>query len=157
MSSVRRFQSRNVTPNLAPLVDVVMVILIFFMLGTSFAVSEGLLPTRLATEGETGAAPPAFAPAVRIALSQETSDDRCRISVMGQPLPDGSFNALQSYLRSKRAQGADPRGRLIIAASPTVRYQSVIAALDACVRAGFKNVQFAVGGGAGAGTPPAGR
>ena len=34
-------------PNLAPMVDVVMVILIFFMLGTTFAISEGVLPTRL--------------------------------------------------------------------------------------------------------------
>lgn len=145
MYSFRRFQPRSGTPNLAPLVDVVMVILIFFMMGTSFAISEGVLPTRLPSDAGPAAGPPSFAPGVRIALSPGTSTDRCRIEVTGQGMTSDSFDALSDFLKRKLSQGADPQGRIVIAAAPAVRYQFVISTLDACVRAGFRNVQFAVG------------
>jgi biopolymer transport protein ExbD len=157
MESRGRRPPRATTPNLAPLVDVVMVILIFFMLGTSFVLREGLLPTRLPTDQADGGTDPTFVPVVRIALTPGPTPERCEISVLGHSLPDGSFDALQGFLRNRRVRGADPQGRIIIAASPTVLYQSVISAVDACVRAGFKNVQFAVSAGPVAGTAAPGR
>lgn len=145
MSVFNQFRPRSGMPNLAPLVDVVMVILIFFMMGTSFAISEGVLPTRLPTDASPAAGPPAFTPGVRIVLSPGPSTDRCRIEVAGQGMTSDSFDALNDFLSRKLRQGADPGGRIVIAASPSVRYQFVISTLDACVRAGFRNVQFAVG------------
>lgn len=147
---------RGITPNLAPLVDVVMVILIFFMLGTSFAASEGLLPTQLPTLGGVLAGPPSISPVVRIALAPSSRIDQCRIEVAGWSLPAETFDGLHDFLRGKIAAGADPHGRIVIAARPAVKYEFVIAALDACVRAGFKNVQFAING-EGTGGPAASR
>src|SRR5215470_1465189 len=155
MVVANRFRSRSSAPNLAPLVDVVMVILIFFMLGTSFAMSEGILPTRVGAD--SGGGRPAIAPVVRIGLSRGASAERCRIEVMGQVLAGESFDGLRDYLSAKRSQGADPQGRILIAAAPGVRYQFVVSALDACVKAGFRNVQFAVATGMAAGTAAAGR
>lgn len=132
-------------PNLAPMVDVVMVILVFFMLGTTFAMSEGILPTQLPKEiGPGGGAAVVIVPTVRIALLEQPGSSTCRVLVMDQALPDGSFEALAQFLRGKLTQGADPTAPVLIAAGGGVEYQHVISAMDACVRAGFRNIQFAV-------------
>lgn len=132
-------------PNLAPMIDVVMVILIFFMLGTSFATSEGALRSQLPAQvGPGGGARIQFVPAVRVDLQPEEGGTGCRVIVMGQQLSDRSFAALTSFLAARVSQGADPTGRVLISADPRLRYQHVISAMDACLRAGFVNVQFAV-------------
>lgn len=135
-------------PNLAPMVDVVMVILIFFMLGTTFAVFEGVLPTQLPSQiGPGGAATVTILPTVRIAL-MDAGESQCRIVVGGSPSPLPGFEALAGFLRERIAAGADPAGRVLIEADPAVQYQQVVSAMDACVRAGFGNIQFSVSGAA---------
>lgn len=133
-------------PNLAPMVDVVMVILIFFMLGTSFAVSEGVLrtqlPSQLGTEG--GAGVPVI-PLARIELRKQEGREHCEILVMGQPLRESSSEALFELLDEKRRAGADAAGRILVMSDPDVRYSDVIAAMDACHRAGLSNVQLIIG------------
>ncbi|MBN2559430.1 MAG: biopolymer transporter ExbD [Phycisphaerae bacterium] len=136
-------------PNLAPMVDVIMVILIFFMLGTSFAISEGVLPTQLPSQiGPGGGATVTIMPVVRIGLLEQEGGLGCRIVVMERELSENSFEALSAFLAAKLAAGADPTGRVLIGAEPGVQYQHVISAMDACVRAGFSNIQFSVGGSA---------
>jgi len=139
-------------PNLAPMVDVVMVILIFFMLGTTFAFSEGMLPTQLPSEvGPGGGAAVSIVPAVRIALSEATDGRGCRIAVMGRELAVQSFDALAAFMKEKRVAGADPQAAVLISADGDIEYQEVISAMDACVRAGFSNIQFSVGSAAAVG------
>lgn len=135
-------------PNLAPMVDVVMVILIFFMLGTTFAVFEGVLPTQLPSQiGPGGAASVTILPTVRIALLEE-GDGPCRIVVIGAASAMPDFEALAGFLRERILAGADPEGRVLIEAESGVQYQQVVSAMDACVRAGFSNIQFSVSGAA---------
>lgn len=137
---------RTSIPNLAPMVDVVMVILIFFMLGAGFALSEGVLSTRLPTQiGPGGAARVWIVPTVRIALMQRP-DGGADILVMGKPLSENTPEALEALLRSKIEAGADPNGNVLVAPDPLVRYEQVIAVLDACHRAGMSRVQIAVAG-----------
>lgn len=136
-------------PNLAPMVDVVMVILIFFMLGTSFALSEGVLPSQLPAQmGPGGAASISVVPQVRIALVQPAEGGAARILVMGKELSENSFDALRAFLLVKVEAGADPTGRVLLSVDPTIRYEEVVYAMDACVRAGMPNVQLVVGPGA---------
>lgn len=144
---LRRFQQHRAgIPNLAPMVDVVMVILIFFMLGTNFAASEGILSTQLPTQlGPGGGSSVAIIPQVRIALVREAGDEGCRILVIGRELSENSFEALAAYLTEKREAGADPTGRILLSADPDVRYEDVVAAMDACLRAGMPNIQLGVG------------
>jgi len=129
-------------PNLAPMVDVVMVILIFFMLGTSFVMSEGILPTQLPTQvGPGGGASVAIVPEVRIAL-RTSGDATYRIYVMDQPVDDNRFDTLAAMLNARRQAGASETSPVSISADPDIAYEHVIAALDACARAGFKNLRF---------------
>lgn len=132
-------------PNLAPMVDVVMVILIFFMLGTTFAAFEGVLPTRLpANVGPGGSAKVAIVPMIRIALLGPLEFGFPGIRVMDHELRENSFAALGELLRGKAAAGADTESPVLLAADPDVAYQHVISAMDACVQAGFGNIQFSV-------------
>jgi biopolymer transport protein ExbD len=133
-------------PNLAPMVDVVMVILIFFMLGTGFATPEGVLPTRLPTQvGPGGGARVSVVPIVRIELRD--SPEGLRILVMGQALAESSFEALTSLLTDRKNAGADAAGRVLLWSAPAVRFENVISAMDACNRAGFPNLELVIGGG----------
>jgi biopolymer transport protein ExbD len=131
-------------PNLAPMVDVTMVILIFFMLGTTFAISEGILPLQLPSQvGPGGGAAITIVPSVRIALFEQPGAT-CKIVVMDRALERNSFEELAGFLREKRVAGADAASPVLIAAEGGVQYQDVISAMDACVRAGFSNIQFSV-------------
>ncbi len=148
MSRLRnpRFSRINV-PNLAPMVDVVMVILIFFMLGAGFAIPEGVLPTQLPKQiGPGGGAGISIVPVVRIELLD--SPGGLRIQVMGRPLAEHSIDALLQFLIERKEAGADPAGRVLLASDPGVRYEHVIAAMDACTRSGFTNIELVIGGGA---------
>ncbi len=146
MSPRRGFSpTLNYAPNLASMVDVTMVILIFFMLGTSVNISEGVLPTELPSRvGPGGDSEINVVPTVQIALMESTDPPGCRIIVMERELVQNTFASLSAFLRERIAAGADPKGRVLIGAEPGVAYQNVISAMDACVRAGFSNIQFSV-------------
>jgi biopolymer transport protein ExbD len=133
-------------PNLAPMVDVIMVLLVFFLLGTSLdLVKQGILQTELdPSSGPGGAQSVQINPLIRIALGDLQDGASASIQVMDTPLPDGDFQRLHAYLRERRQAGADPLNPVVIGAETNVRWKYVVSAMDAAVRAGFKNVQFAV-------------
>lgn len=133
-------------PNLAPMVDVIMVLLVFFMLGASFnLLREGALATELDPRSGPGpgAAIEVF-PVVKIALEAVEAGAGCNIYVMGEPVEGNSFANLHRFLRGRVEAGADPLSPVVIGAQGKVRWRFVVAAMDAAVRAGFKNVQFSV-------------
>lgn len=133
-------------PNLAPMVDVIMVLLVFFMLGASFnLVREGALTTELdPRSGPREGVAIEIIPSVKIALEDVGLGEDCRIYVMGSPIEPNTFEELHTLLAGRLAAGADPGNPVVIGAQGTVRWRFVIAAMDAAVRAGFNNVQFAV-------------
>jgi biopolymer transport protein ExbD len=132
-------------PNLAPMVDVIMVLLVFFLLGASLdLVTQGVLQTELDPRSGPGAgAGVTIIPQVTITL-EKAEDDGALIRVMGEILPDNSAGGLRAYLAARRAAGADPDNVVVIGAASAVRWRHVIAAMDAAVQAGFRNIQFAV-------------
>ncbi len=145
--------TRSYAPNLAPMVDVTMVILIFFMLGARLVVEEGALPTELPSQvGPGGGSSITIIPTVRITLI-ETAQGGCQIFLMGSEIPGASFTTLQSILKQRIDEGANAEGRVLIEAGPDVEYQYVVSAMDACVGSGFQNIRFAVSGISGQGSP----
>lgn len=138
-------------PNLAPMVDVIMVILIFFILGASLELTkEGALQTELDPRSGPGeGAAIEIIPTVKIALEEIAAGDGCNIYVMGEPLAGNSFEHLRAFLAQRKRAGADATNPVVIAAQPAVRWHNVISAMDAAVRAGFGNVQFSVSLGGG--------
>lgn len=133
-------------PNLAPMVDIIMVLLVFFMLGASLnLIQEGALEVELDPRSGPGAgAAVELIPAVKIGLEDVNAGAACRIFVMGAPLGGDGFDALKKYLVERRAHGADPTNPVVIGAQSGVRWKFVIRAMDTAVDAGFANVQFAV-------------
>lgn len=133
-------------PNLAPMVDIIMCLLIYFMLGASLSLNaEGVLQTEL--DDRSGPAKGEHVqvnPVVRIGLEDVDEGRTCTVYVMDDVLGDGAFEKLRVFMQQRRQLGADPSNPVIIGATGTVRYKYLISAFDACVRAGFKNVQFSV-------------
>ena len=142
----QRLPLAETIPNLAPMVDVIMVLLIFFLLGASFnLLNEGMLKTELDPRSGPGAgAAVEITPRVRIVLTDVRDGESAAIAVMDQRLGVGDFNALFLLLLERRDAGADTENPVVIASEPGVRWDFVIQALDAAVRAGFENVQFSV-------------
>ena len=132
-------------PNLAPLVDVIMVLLIFFMLGATFALNkEGVLQTELdQRSGPEKGEQIEINPSIRIGLEDVDNGASCNIYVMDTALGD-SFKELREFMDTRRMAGADVTNSVVIGAQGSVRYKYIIAAFDSCVLAGFRNVQFAV-------------
>ncbi len=133
-------------PNLAPMVDIIMCLLIYFMLsGALYLNREGVLQTELdPRSGPAAGEKVQVNPVVKIGLEDVNDGKACNIWVLDEMLGENKFDELRSYMAQRRAAGADPGNPVIIGAIGSVRYRFVISAFDACVRAGFKNVQFAV-------------
>lgn len=138
--------ARECVPNLAPMVDVIMVLLIFFLLGASLdLIKQGILQTELDPGSGPGAGEAVqLNPLIRVALEDVGGGESVNIYVMEEPLEENSFDGLLAFLKARRRAGADPDNMVVIGAETTVRWRHVVKAMDAAVQAGFKNVQFAV-------------
>jgi biopolymer transport protein ExbD len=128
------------------MVDIIMVLLIYFMLGTSLQLTtEGVLQTDLDTRsGPSGNEQVQINPTIRIGLEDIDDGQSCDIYVMEDTLPSNTFPALRDFLKRRRSLGADAQNPVVIGAQGKVRYKYIIKAFDACVQAGFSNVQFMV-------------
>lgn len=138
--------SAEVVPNLAPMVDVIMVLLVFFLLGTSLEIARhGALQTELdPSSGPAAGQAVEIKPRIRVGLTDLDAGKGVTIHVMDEVLGENDFEALKHFLELRRQAGADPLNPLVIGAETTVRWQFVVSAMDAVVQAGFRNVQFAV-------------
>ena len=134
-------------PNLAPMVDVIMVLLVFFLLGASLDIAkQGILQTELDPRSgpAAGQAVEVQSLMLRIALGDVNQGESASINVMDQQLPDGDFDGLFRLLEARRQAGFDAANPVVIGAETTVRWKFVVRAMDAAVRARFSNIQFAV-------------
>jgi biopolymer transport protein ExbD len=133
-------------PNLAPMVDVIMVLLVFFLLGATLQLAEqGVLQTEL----DPGSGPNPgqgvqINPRIVIALQTLREGDAANVALNDDVLGENAFDRLQELLESRRRAGADVENPVAIGADTNVRWRFVVNAMDAAVQAGFKNIQFAV-------------
>ena len=145
------YERHHTGPNMTPMVDVVMVILIFFMASTVILGPELLLATGLEPADEPRAAgDPRFAierPAFEIELSVREG----LVVVTGLGVIDGELSSLGEAARSlardlgmgDRASGtaaSDGGVRMIIAPADTVPYEAVVRVQDLLRDAGFEEI-----------------
>ena len=129
-------------PNMTPMVDVVMVILIFFMASATFAGGEWFLKTGIPREGSgrsgaQGADPLALPPArFEIALAVENG----RTFVRGQGVGECELTELPERLKQLTATAPADEVVLIIRPEATVPYPDVVRAHDAAARAGISRI-----------------
>lgn len=146
LSSLRREPSGDRIPNLAPMVDVIMVLLVFFMLGASLQITrESALGTELdPRSGPGGGAAIEIVSSVKIAIEHQDAAPGFRLFVQGREVEGNTFAALEQFMHERRLAGADPTNPVIVGAQGGVRWKFVVAAMDAAIRAGYRDVQFAV-------------
>lgn len=137
-------------PNMTPLVDVVMVILIFLMLVGTF-VAEKLLAQKSAVTPVASSASVAPDPTtmpeepIFIRIEMATADRFiARIDRFQADTPDAVRDRLAGLLDSMKSIGRDVDSiAVVIAPASDVKYRFVIEVYDATLQAGFEKVSFA--------------
>lgn len=129
-------------PNMTPMVDVVLVILIFFMTGSTLLGPEWFLSTAVPRirEGPAPAADPFALPPARFEITLSV-DAAGRTVAGGLGLQNVSPDALAEPLRTLAADGADLI--VLIRPAPDVPYRDVVHVHDLCTLAGVEHVGIA--------------
>ena len=131
---LRRPRREEPDINLTPLIDVVFLLLIFFMVSTTFDRDAELsieLPEATAEPVERDA------DAVEVSI-----DGQGRLYVNGRQLVNTQVATVKLALSKLAGTGTPPP--LIISADASTPYQSVIAVMDAARQLGFVNLSFPV-------------
>jgi len=128
----RRQQRDEVSVNLTPLIDVVFLLLIFFMVSTTFTRETRLDITLPEASGSPAA---------------ETDDSvevvvgaTGRYSVNGQFLTDNNVETLRSVLLRQAEKGTDLP--FTITADAEASHQAVVRVMDVAGRIGFTNIHI---------------
>ncbi len=135
-------KAAHVGPNMTPMVDVVMCILIFFMLGSSFAVTSMYLSNAtpaIDKKGLGNVAADSALPATQFDIEVKRVAGSTKVAAFGVMVED--LDQLPAFLTEKRKSMSDDV-QIFILPSRHVSWQDVITVYDACVKARFKNVAF---------------
>ena len=131
---LRRTERDDAPINLTPLIDVVFLLLIFFMVSTTFQHRSELnieLPEASAERPEREADP------VEVSIDAEG-----RFYLNGRPLADTRVAGVRAALQALAA--VPPVPPLVISADAATPYQAVITVMDAAGQAGFVNLALPV-------------
>ncbi|MEI8194414.1 MAG: biopolymer transporter ExbD [Phycisphaerae bacterium] len=145
--------SLHVGPNMTPMVDIVMCILIFFMLGSSFAIQEWYLNHVPAVLFSGGSPKLDKLPALQTRIVLRRVGASTKVSAFGSTLegidslsPTAGGRAqvddIRDLLVSKRAQ-LNRDVQIIVAPERNVPYQDVITIYSLCLKAQYEKVTFA--------------
>ena len=128
----RRHRREEVTVNLTPLIDVVFLLLIFFMVSTTFTRETQLSIDLPEAQGEVS----------------ETAEEQIEIlidesghyRVNGQGLVDGRMRTLQAAIY--KISAGDTTMPMIITADAQAAHQDVVRAMDAAGQMGFVHLSI---------------
>jgi len=141
----RRGGSLTLSLNLTPMIDVVFLLIFFFLTVSRFGASEGMLPARLPARGAVPAAEvprtPIYvrlvAPAQPGGLARVTID---RFQVT--PIPLAALLAKLASIRDE-VPGFDGNTPVILVAGDEVPWDDVVNAYNAAIAAEYRKVLFA--------------
>lgn len=119
--------------NLTSLIDVVLLLLVFFMVTTSF-VREAEIAIRLPEGGEEGSASPA-SEGVEVSVTAQG-----RYLINGRGLVDSRSDTLRAALRRVKDEAIDDQ--LVIYADGNASHQAVVTVMDAAARTGYVDVRI---------------
>lgn len=120
--------------NLTPLIDVVLLLVVFFMLSSTF-IEEGRVRVRLPEASSVPVTRERSEPIV-VAVTQQG-----RYIVNGRELINSSAETLRAAL--VREAGTDRSMRVTVRADARATHQSVITAMDVLGRLGFSEIAIA--------------
>ncbi len=148
--------SRDFGPNMTPMVDVVMVILIFFMAGSSILGPEWFIGARVEEEqqraegnqsNETPADDP-FAldlPPTRVLVELSRGPDGSTL-VSGLNIQRATLDDLANRLEELRATGVTSTLEIVVQPSAETAYQDVIRAYELCAQSSPRSASLARSG-----------
>ncbi|RMD68944.1 MAG: biopolymer transporter ExbD [Gammaproteobacteria bacterium] len=116
---------------LTPLIDVVFLLLIFFMVSTTF-VRRAELQVELPKATAEGA--------VKEKALEVLIDAQGRYSIEGRPLPAADVSTLKAAIKEAMGKGKRP---LVISADAQTPHQAVVTALDAARQLGITRLSIA--------------
>jgi biopolymer transport protein ExbD len=119
--------------NLIPFIDILLVVLIFLMLTTTFQQTTALQVRLPVANNE---APPKHPTEIVVTVGADG-----RVAVNDRVLSDGGMDTLVQALRASQAGIDDPM--LVIRADAAATHQSVIHVMDAARQAGLTQITFA--------------
>lgn len=119
-------------PNLTPLIDVVFLLLIFFMVSTSFSRETRLLVTLPKASGERVSS----VEAIEVLVTREGN-----YAINGRQLVSSDASSLIRGLELE--SGGDSSRSLVLVADAQAAHQSVVTAMEAIGQAGFANMSIA--------------
>jgi len=128
----RKRKAEELDVNMTPLIDVVFLLLIFFMVSTTFDRQSELNIELPQASGE-----------ISESKAQEIEifiDSRGRFSINGDQLMNNQTDTLLRVLRETAGSDKDPR--IIINADKNATHQTVMTAMDASRQAGFLHITF---------------
>jgi len=125
----RSGQSDTVELNMAPLIDMIFILLIFFLVATSFVKESGVEVMR---------------PLAQTAEARDKTNLIIAVTVDGEVYVEKrpiDIRSVRSYM--ERFLSETPQGTVVITADTASMTGIVIQVLDACRQAGVKNVSVA--------------
>ncbi|WP_257265916.1 biopolymer transporter ExbD [Endozoicomonas sp. ONNA2] len=132
MNFRRQINPQEVSINLTPLIDVVFLLLIFFMVSTTFTRETHLAINLPESSGAVLQQQPE-----QIEITISKSGD---FAVDGQALVNGQLDTLKRVL--DKVSLGDNKVPLIITADANTPYQAVVTAMDAAGQLGFTNLSM---------------
>lgn len=127
---------------LTSMIDIVFLLLVFFVITASFVEDEGSILVTLPGNTSDTAHSPEIKPTV-ILLQLVSAGDGVgyTLTANGQAI-DGGATALYDYLQQRTAADVKHADRVDIKPSGDVRWQHVVNVYNACVRAELETVGF---------------
>lgn len=125
----RRMRGRGSEINMTPLIDMVFILLIFFIVTTSFVRESGVEVER---------------PAAQSAESKETANVLIGLTRDGQVFAEGrplDIRSVRAYM--ERFLSEMPEGSVVIVADKDSMTGAAVQVLDQCRLAGVKNISIA--------------
>ncbi len=139
-------------PNMTPLVDVVMVILIFLMLAGSFGSGEHYMVSSVPIHASGGGGvppPPGWTPPVLVEIRVGTDGQAFMPSNPQKPVAhvDQVYKELSDTMAKFRADGKTVKDvEVVLRPSDGTRWEALAPLYDAALRAKFEKVGFAMTG-----------
>ncbi len=136
-------------PNMTPMVDIVMVILVFFMLGASFVGVEHFLRTNLPAIGKGGEGPRDIGVVpdepLEIIVDSPLSGDRwvARAGAISVADRNSLANQLRQLRTAMNSRGiTDDRIQVVINPGKNVKYKYLVEVYQAALQAEFTKIAF---------------
>ena len=129
--------------NVVPLIDVLFLLLVFFVIAGTFAVGEGILESRMLPGSGRGAGVPLPFDPIVVEFKSGSGSARFWIRLMGKPELLKSHAELTrelSRLRSLSGFGAETP--VVIVSDDNVVWDDVAGGWNAALRAGFRQIAF---------------